>query len=336
MESQNASNFLKSSQSFATALGEGSGQLASLGREFNTDRLSKIFQKNLQLDAETRNKAAAVSAFAISTGALPQGVKGLYGAGNKLYSKLKAVRSIASEGGEISNEGIQSSLADIGDEGVENIASSVMPEMEGVGRSLLASLRNAGTKFVSNTASELGTTIPSSFTGTIGPQSMGLGSLDEELGSTGLESEGADVVSQPAITAVSKTIAKPITDGMPDEAGGIEMTSIEQSGEAVGENVALEAGDAVIPGALETGASLLGEASALASSTALDFLGPLGILAGIITAGVELGTTLAAKPAPPTKNTTTKLSQSSGGRVSQNVAPSLNTASMITGGTSSF
>jgi len=331
MESQNASNFLKSSQSFATSLGEGSGQLASLGREFNTDRLSKIFQKNLQLDAETRNKAAAVSAFAISTGTLPQGVKGVYGAGSKLYSKLKSIKSTAAEGGEISGDGIESSLTEIGDEGAENLVSSTLPDIEGVGRSLLASLRNAGSKLGSNIATELGTTIPETFTGTIGPQSMGLGSLDPELGNTGLESQ-EDVIS----TSISDPIAKPIIQGIPDQAGGIEMTSLASTGEAIGENVAIETSDAVLPSALETGASLLGEASAAISSTALDFLGPIGILAGIITSGVELASVLGAKPPPPTKNVTTKISQSSGGRVSKNIAPSLNTASTITGGTSAF
>ena len=41
MESGNAQQFMKSAQSYATTLEAGRGQLQTLGREFNTDRLTK-------------------------------------------------------------------------------------------------------------------------------------------------------------------------------------------------------------------------------------------------------------------------------------------------------
>lgn len=111
-------------------------------------------------------------------------------------------------------------------------------------------------------------------------------------------------------------------------------TSAADAGAAAGEGATEGlAGLAAGEGAAEAAGTGF---AALAASTALDFAGPLGILAGIITAGIELGSVMNQKTPKPPKPVTDPISQSAFGRVTQQIAPSVNTASTIQGGISAF
>ena len=144
---------------------------------------------------------------------------------------------------------------------------------------------------------------------TIGPQASAAEALDPELGAADL----AEGVATGASAA--------------EGAGGVIASGVT---EAASEAVAAGAA------AVSSAASEATAAALTAASTFFDFLGPIGILAGIITAGVELGTVLNQKPAAPGKPQAVKLQQSAQGRVQQMLAPSTNTAQTIQGGISAF
>ena len=114
-------------------------------------------------------------------------------------------------------------------------------------------------------------------------------------------------------------------------------TAAADAGAAVGEAGGALAGEAAgAVGAIGAAGEAAGTAAALAASTALDFLGPLGILAGIITAGVELGTVMNQKTPKAPQPQADPVSASAFGRVTQQIAPSVNTAQTIQGGISAF
>ncbi len=120
-----------------------------------------------------------------------------------------------------------------------------------------------------------------------------------------------------------------------DEGEGLSAESGEAAAEAGGE-AAGEAGAA----AGEAAGAAAGEAAEVAgatiASTALDFLGPIGILAGIVTAGVELGKALSHKTPDPVQEEDVNIRPSAFGRVKDNIAPSINTALTVGGGVSAF
>ena len=238
MESGNAQQFFKSAQSFATDLEGKRNQLADLGKQFNVGRMTEIFNKNMELDQEARAKAEAVSAFAISAGMLPEGVKGLYGASKSLYGKLKDLKSAASDGLEVA-EGESASMTDIlgnvGDQllsaASSEISSGVDAGIRSAGASLLSQLRSVGGSGAT-TGTELANLNAVTDSGVIGTTSVGPQAgvsriPDPEFGDEPLDDftpSSTDVVAAP-VAEQTESAADAGTSETADVAGSIEASS---------------------------------------------------------------------------------------------------------------
>ena len=97
--------------------------------------------------------------------------------------------------------------------------------------------------------------------------------------------------------------------------------------------LAEEVGDDALT--IGTKAASIGSKIAGGFSAVSDFFGPIGIALGIFASVYELASVLGEKPLPTGKNVAVR-SAGTGGRQSQTLAPSVNTASMQTSGAGAF
>jgi hypothetical protein len=164
--------------------------------------------------------------------------------------------------------------------------------------------------------------------------------FDEPEGMSSVSRRYGQVMDENRFSAPERPAPRP---GQPVDEPRPATTQAAEAGETdaavdASEDAAAEAGEAVG----ETAAETVGEAAGAAAAEgglvagALDFLGPVGVLAGIVTAGVELGKAFTKKEPPKPTPQPVAVRPTSFGRVRENIAPATNTAMTYQGGISAF
>ena len=349
MESNNAQDFLKQFQSYASQIGETKGKIAELGQQFDTDRIQKIFQENLLKNDEDREKAEAVSAFVGASGLIPTGLMEFH----KAYKNFKRRR--AGFGKDRALEGESQDATEISDLPLEEEAPSQTPEvLQNVEADVadVAPARGA-VEDITEASDAIAPEVseaPELTQAPVDAEDMS-NLLRQRIVQSIQDAQGRPSVArwnrqlEQYKEPQAESVAQPVESGNAEEAvaqssdnaltrftdAGQTETQVAGDvggadiGEAIGEDVAEQV----------AGAGLR-EAGILALSTALDFAGPLGILASIGTSAYELEKVLTRKKPRPQAPQPSGLTQTAFGRVKQAVAPAVDTAATITGGISAF
>ena len=332
METNNAQDFLKQFQSYASQIGETKGKIAELGQSFDTDRIQKIFQDNLLKNDEEREKAEAVSAFVGASGLIPTGVMEFH----KAYKNFKKRR--AGFGKDRALEGESQDATEISDLPLEEEAPSQTPEvLQNVDADVadIAPARGAvediaeAPEEAEGMSNLLRQRIMQSIQDAEGRPSVARWNSQLEQ----YQQPQAESIAQPIESGNVENAVAQSSDNAQIRFNDVGETEGQVAGDVGGADIGETIGEDV---AEQVAGAGLREAGMLAVSTALDFAGPLGILASIGTSAYELEKVLTRKKPRPPAPEPSGLTQTAFGRVKQSIAPAIDTAATITGGISGF
>ena len=361
MEANNLNSFLRQAQSYGQNVAEGRDRLKNLGEAFTTSKIQSIFEKNLLASDEDRERAEAISSFATSAGFAPQGLQA-FGEAMKKVRARKAAReaakgrgtdATATDGAEagsdaqptslsdsVSNASVRQSASDAMEAGARNTSEGIELQNLGSGPEETVIDRTAyvprsGTRLLSSRADL-------ARSANVGPQDGSPG-FDADMEGTPLNRPA------PSVSSGRATVESEVPDATPD--AGLPQTANvgpqTDSAMAADPEAGALGADAGADAAAAPGADLGADAAVSATDAALaagggalattwEFLGPLGIFAGIAASAIELGLVLGRKEPTPGQPTAVRLNPSSQGRVQTQLAPSMDTAATTQGGISAF